>query len=148
MGGSRFRGASDDPLSPVGIAQMRAAAEGPEDWDVLVSSPARRCADFAREVAEGRGLALELMSDLGERRFGAWENRLASEIPDSELHRFWSDPVGYTPPGAESFSALRERVAHAWKRILALDARFPLIVTHGGVVRVVLGEVLEHIKEF
>lgn len=143
VGGGRFRGASDDLLSEAGIAQMRAQAEGPKDWDALFSSPARRCADFAREVSARRGLPLELMSELGERRFGAWENRFASEIPITELRRFWDDPVGFTPPGAESFRALRERVLRGWDRILSQGARFPLLVTHGGVVRIVLGEILD-----
>jgi broad specificity phosphatase PhoE len=143
VGGGRFRGASDDLLSATGIAQMRAEAEGAKDWDALFSSPARRCADFAREVAAQRGLPLELMPELGERRFGAWENRFAAEIPLSDLRRFWDDPVGFIPPGAESFKALRERVLRGWDRILARDARFPLVVTHGGVIRIVLGVVLE-----
>jgi len=143
VGGGRFRGASDDLLSAVGIAQMRTETEGPQAWDALFSSPARRCADFASECAIRRGLPLELVPEIGERRFGDWENRFASEIPLPALRRFWDDPVGFTPPGAESFHALRERVLGGWDRILSRSARFPLVVTHGGVVRIILGEVLE-----
>ncbi len=142
-GGGRFRGASDDLLSPDGLAQMRAAAEGPKGWDALVSSPARRCAAFAQELAAQRGLPLQLMPELGERGFGAWENRCADEIPLTELQRFWDDPVGFTPPGAEPFQALRERVLFGWDCILTQGFRFPLLVTHGGVIRIILGEVLD-----
>lgn len=143
VGGGRFRGASDDHLSPGGLAQMRAVAAEEKDWDSIVSSPARRCVTFSQELADRRGLPLELMPDFGERGFGAWENRLATEIPLADLKRFWDDPVGYTPPGAEPFAVLRERVLRGWGRVLEHDTQFPLLVTHGGVVRIILGEVLD-----
>lgn len=142
VGGGRFRGESDDRLSPAGLAQMRSVAAGLDGWDALFSSPARRCAELARELAAQRGLPLELMSELGERRFGTWENKLASEIPIAELKRFWTDPVGFTPPGAEPFEALCERVLSGWNRILSRQARFPLVVTHGGIIRIILGQIL------
>jgi len=143
VGGGRFRGASDDRLSPAGVTQMRAVTEGLSGWDALFSSPARRCAEVAGELAAERGLKLELMAELGERHFGDWENRSASEIPATELKRFWDDPVGFTPPGAEPFEALRERVLKGWDRILGSQAGFPLLLTHGGVIRIILGQVLD-----
>jgi len=143
IGGGRFRGASDGRLSPAGLARMRSVVESLTGWDILFSSPARRCAELAQELAAERGLKLELMSELSERRFGAWENRFAAEIPSTELKRFWDDPVGFTPPGAEPFDALRERVVRGWRRILGSQARFPLVITHGGVIRIILGQVLD-----
>lgn len=143
VGGGRFRGASDDRLSPAGLAQMRSVTERLSGWDTLFSSPSARCAELARELAAQRGLTLELMAELGERRFGAWENRFAAEIPSAELKRFWDDPLGFTPPGAESFEELRERVLRGWSRILGSRVRFPLLITHGGVIRVILGRVLD-----
>ncbi len=151
VGGGRFRGASDDPLSAHGLAQMREAVADLPDWpggpglpyDALFSSPARRCAEPARELAAQHGLPLELMPELGERRFGTWENRLAEELPITELGRFWDDPMGFTPPGAEPFAALRERVLRGWGRILEHRTGFPLVVTHGGVIRVILGQILD-----
>lgn len=143
IGGGRFRGESDDLLSGAGRSQMRAVAGGLKGLDALYSSPALRCTEIAREVASHRGLPLTLMPELGERGFGAWENRLAAEIPLSELNRFWSDPVGFTPPGAEPFQALRERVLRGWDLILSRGTRFPLLITHGGVIRIILGEVLD-----
>lgn len=151
VGGGRFRGASDDRLSDCGLAQMRAAVadlqgrsgEPGPPYDALFSSPARRCAEPARELAARHGLPLELMPELGERRFGAWENRLAGELPIAELQRFWDDPMGFTPPGAEPFEALRERVLGGWDRILEHRTGFSLVVTHGGVIRVILGQILD-----
>ena len=150
VGNGRFRGTFDAPLSPRGQAQMRAAvAELPGSggyslpYDALFSSPAHRCAEFARELAARHGLPLELMPELSERRFGAWENRHADELPITELQRLWGDPEGFTPPGAEPFVALRERVLMGWERMLARRMAFSLVVTHGGVIRVILGQVLD-----
>lgn len=151
VGGERFRGAADDPLSARGFARMRAAVAGARretggcspPYDALFSSPARRCAELARELAARYGLPLVLLPELGERRFGAWENRLAGELSSAELRRFWTDPAGFTPPGAEPFEALRERVLRGWDRILEHRTDFPLVVTHGGVIRVILGQILD-----
>lgn len=141
-GGERFRGSADDVLSPAGLTQMRVAVAGERHWDGVFASPARRCADFGRELAQQRRLPLVLMPELAERRFGAWENRFASEIPPAELEHFWRDPIGFTPPGGEPFADLRDRVESGWLRVLASPARRPLLLTHGGVIRVVLGLVL------
>jgi len=141
-GGARFRGTTDDVLSAGGWKEMRVAAAGQRHWDGIVSSPARRCAAFAEELAGQRGIPLLLMPELAERGFGAWESRLASEIPLSELGLFWEDPVGYTPPGGEPFGSLCGRVEAGWLRVLGSELRAPLLVTHGGVVRVILGLVL------
>jgi alpha-ribazole phosphatase len=146
-GGGRFRGGSEDPLSPAGLAQMQAAVavsgDGAPPWDLVVTSPTRRCAAFAEALSLGRGLPLEVWRDLGERCWGDWEGRAADQIPSADHSRFWADPVGYTPHGAEPFAAFRERGLRAWDALLAHPARHPLVVTHGGVLRVVLGAVLD-----
>ena len=141
IGGARFRGVQDDRLSAVGWAQMEAAVQA-GSWDGILSSPARRCAAFAEDLAARLGVPLEVWPDLGERHFGSWEGRAAAEIPLDELCRFWADPVGFTPPGGEPFTVMQQRCQAAWQRLLACSAEHPLVVTHGGIVRVLLGEVL------
>lgn len=141
-GGARFRGAADDPLSAQGWDQLRAAAALEPGLEHVVTSPALRCAEFAHALAAERGLTLEVAAAFAERRFGAWEGRSAAEIPAADLARFWADPAGYDPPAAEPFADFRGRVLAAWDT-LALAARgVTLLVTHGGVVRVVLARVL------
>ncbi|WP_041603806.1 histidine phosphatase family protein [Thioflavicoccus mobilis] len=140
-GGVRFRGVQDDQLTADGWRQMQTAlADGA--WDQVVTSPARRCAAFAEDLAERLGIPHEVWPEVGERDFGAWEGQAADEIPIEELSRFWADPVGYTPPGAEPFQALQARSLVAWRRLLEHDAKRSLLITHGGVIRVLLGHVL------
>jgi len=147
QGGGRFRGSHDDPLTTAGWEQMRVAvaadaAAGRATWDCILHSPAVRCAGFARELAARRNLPSAVLPDLRERGFGVWEGLRADQIPLEDLSRFWADPTGYDPPAAEPFASFRERVRQGWHALLAGDAAHPLILTHGGVVRIVIGEVL------
>jgi len=50
-GGARYWGRTDVPLSSRGWRQMRTAVTG-RSWDLIVSSPLRRCATFAEALAE------------------------------------------------------------------------------------------------
>lgn len=143
-GGGRFRGACEDPLTPLGLAAMRAAtAARRAPWDLILTSPARRCAGFATELAEALRLPLEVWPDLGERAWGAWEGLAADQLPAADLARFWADPIGFTPPRAETLGDFAQRVLGAWERLLDGSARHPLAITHGGGVRVILGRVLD-----
>jgi L-threonine-O-3-phosphate decarboxylase len=152
-----FRGRRDDPLSAAGWAQLEAAtgiewggadeaaSAGLTDalpWDRILSSPAARCAEFAHRLGERLGLPVERVSALRERDFGDWEGLRADQIPTEALSRFWSDPSVYDPPASEPFAAFRERVIEGWQRILDGGGRHLLLITHGGVIRVILGELL------
>ncbi|WP_295445631.1 histidine phosphatase family protein [uncultured Thiodictyon sp.] len=142
QGGGRFRGGQDDPLSGTGWGQLRGAAARERELTHIVSSPSRRCAEFARTLAAERGLPLALIDALGERRFGDWEGLAADQIPVAQLTRFWDDPVGYTPPGAEPFMEFRGRVLDAWQAQLQGRDPHTLMLTHGGVLRVIMAQVL------
>ena len=149
-GGARFRGRSDDPLTPRGEAQVAAAVAdlegwGGPPWAGVVTSPLRRCRRPAEALARARGLPLTVDGDLREMDFGAWEGRCAEEIQATDgarLAAFWDDPWQHPPPGGETLAAFAARVAAAWERLLARDA--PLLVfTHGGVLRLLLAHVLD-----
>ncbi|RKT45389.1 histidine phosphatase family protein [Thiocapsa rosea] len=142
QGGARFRGGHDDPLSAEGWDQMTRATAVNPDWTRVVCSPSRRCSAFAQRLAESNKIPLVILSGLRERGFGAWEGMAAHQIPAEELTRFWDDPVGYAPPGGEPFEIFRERVMATWRQVCDECEPFTLAVTHGGVIRVVLAEVL------
>lgn len=146
-GGRRYRGQLDDPLSEKGWRQMREAVGGHCPWQAVITSPLRRCAEFAAELAARHGLALEQEPRLMEIGFGAWEGRTAAELmaedPDCLL-RFWSDPLNNTPPGAETLNQFRSRIVAAWEAILERHAgRHVLVVGHAGQMRMVIRHVLE-----
>jgi alpha-ribazole phosphatase len=138
-GGARYCGGIDVALSWKGWRQMRAAVAG-ESWDLIVSSPLRRCAAFAEALARKLGACCRVDADWREMSFGEWEGRSAGELlaTDGErLRRFWKDPAELSPPGGEPITQLHSRVMAAWRRIVKdPDSGRVLIVTHGGPIRV------------
>ncbi len=147
VGGSKYRGQIDDPLSEKGWAQMRAAVADHRPWDVIVSSTLSRCADFARELAARHALPLEFDQRLTEIGFGEWEGLTAAEVTAQNpllLKQFWADPINTSPPGAESLAAFYDRVIPAWNEILTRHAgKHVLIVGHAGVIRMIVHRVLD-----
>lgn len=142
VGGARFRGHTDDPLSATGWAQMRVAVQGESPWQVVVSSPLLRCAEFATELAARAGVPLETEKGFKEIGFGEWEGRTSEELMQEDpdcLDRLWRDPAGYTPPGGEGLETFAARVTASWNDTLARHAgKHVLLVAHGGVNRVIL----------
>lgn len=145
-GGSKYRGQSDDPLSARGWQQMRAAVGEAPLWDVVVSSPLQRCLAFAQALADERGLPLHVEERLKEVGFGVWEGRTKQEVEASDpgsVARFYRDPVGNRPEGAEPLEAFRDRVLAGWDAVLQRHAGLRvLVVAHAGVIRMVVGGVL------
>lgn len=146
-GGSRFRGQIDDPLSASGWAQMHAALGETGEWEAVVTSPLRRCADFAAALAGRLALPLETEPRLREIGFGDWEGLTAEQIAVRDpgaLARFWHDPALHTPPGGELLADFEARVAEGWEDLLQRHAgKKVLLVCHGGVIRLILARVLD-----
>ena len=146
-GGIRFRGHTDDPLSELGWSQMRAAVQGRNPWQVVITSPLLRCAGFAAELSADAGIALETDARLKEIGFGEWEGCTPEELVQQDpgcLDRLWRDPAGFTPPGGEGLTAFAARVTEGWNDLLHRHAgKHILVVAHGGVNRVILCQTLQ-----
>lgn len=140
--GGGFRGSIDDALTDTGWAQMREGLPQGQDWQALVSSPLQRCAAFAREQAERLTLPLHLEPGLQELHFGDWEGQTALQLmasAEKELGLFWNDPYAFTPPRGETLLAFEARVLAALARVQQRHAgQHVLLVTHGGVMRLLL----------
>ncbi len=146
VGGSCYRGSRDDALTAEGWEQMRRALGDDGPWTRIVSSPLLRCCTFAEDLAQRYTVPIEVDDRLREIHFGDWEGKTAEEllVTDREhITRFWKDPEGYPPPGGEEFATFQKRVLEAWQQMTTHVAREHfLIVTHGGPIRVILGQVL------
>lgn len=145
-GGSRYRGHRDDPLAEQGWAEMWAAVGRDWPWTRLVSSPLTRCRAFAEALAERSGLPLSLEPDLREIGFGDWEGRAVAEVREREgpsLARYWADPVKHPPANGEPLPDFQRRVAAVWERLTRdHPGEHLLLIAHGGVIRMVLAQVL------
>jgi len=146
VGGRKYRGQTDDPLSEKGWAQMRDAVGNHCPWQAVISSYLSRCADFSRELAERHQLPLEIDARLIELGFGAWEGRTPDELTAADpetLNRFRSNPLMHAPPGAEPLTAFRDRIISAWDSLLERhDGKHVLVVAHAGVIRMIVAHVL------
>ncbi len=115
-------------------------------WDLILASPLARCADFARALSRQEGIPLRLDARLQEMDFGAWEGQSAADLMERDaeaLGRFWSDPLANTPPGAEPLTLFAARVLDLWSEILTRpEGERLLVISHGGVIRVILSQVL------
>lgn len=143
VGGTRFRGSLDDPLTEEGFRQMEGAVAKGGPWDTIVTSPLSRCAAFAQSLAQRLSIPLQVDERLKEIHFGDWEGLTYAEVMATAplaLSRFMADPLRHPPPGAEPVDAFRGRILAALQDHLEsinLGRRL-LFVTHGGVIRVLL----------
>ncbi|MCA0948953.1 histidine phosphatase family protein [Shewanella chilikensis] len=136
----------------------------------LLSSPAQRCQAFAAELKADMPdyfpAPLQQHDWLWELDFGDWDGMKVASVyqQHSEAAKaFWRDPVANTPPGGESLPAFRSRVLDGWQTMVqrwlarevsssessvsgdsasSASADAALILTHSGVIRLLLAEIL------
>lgn len=147
VGGRRYRGQIDDPLSEKGWTQMRAAVGDHAPWQHIITSPLLRCREFALELAKRHQIRVHEEPRFKEIGFGAWEGKTADELRAADpdiIQRFIRDPQRHRPAGAESLEAFRERVVAAWTDVVQrTEFQQVLIVAHAGVIRMVLRHILD-----
>lgn len=136
----------------------------------LLSSPAQRCQAFAAELKADMPdyfpAPLQQHDWLWELDFGDWDGMKVASVYQQHseaAEAFWRDPVANTPPGGESLPAFRSRVLDGWQTMVqrwlarevnssessvsgdsgsSASADAALILTHSGVIRLVLAEIL------
>ncbi|RLJ21533.1 histidine phosphatase family protein [bacterium endosymbiont of Escarpia laminata] len=146
QGGNPLRGRTDDPLTTKGWSQMEQAVSQQQSWRQIISSPAKRCADFATSFANQRDVPLRLDNNFWEMDFGRWEGQTISDLMQREpdtLSRFWQNPMTQTPPGGEPFAEFRQRVLNGWQQLLnEHESGRLLVIAHGGPIRLILAVAL------
>ena len=145
----RCYGKLDIGLSAGGRAQMErvAACLQSEPIDVIYASPRVRTMESARILDVRHKCGCREEAGLCEIDFGDFEGLTYDEIAVRypELYRQWMDsPTSVQFPNGESFAAMRLRVLRAFEGILKRHEGGTLaIVTHGGVIRILLASALE-----
>jgi alpha-ribazole phosphatase len=145
----RCCGSPDVALSATGREQAAALAADLARVDVvrIYASPLRRADETAAAIAARQGIPFVTLDDLRELDFGDCEGRRYDEIAASmpDLYARWmSAPTTVEFPGGESYAALRRRVIPAATSIRAeVAGRTAVVVTHGGVCRALLADVLQ-----
>ena len=145
-GDAVYRGINDDSLTDTGWQQMVTALQDKNNWDLIISSPLLRCSEFADLVAEEDNIKLEIDDALKEIDFGLWEGLSPDEILKQDadkLKSWWQCPTRVTPPKGEDFHEFQARILKSLKQIIESNkGKKVLLITHAGVIRVVLMHVL------
>jgi alpha-ribazole phosphatase len=149
-----FRGRTDSPLSESGWQQMDQALrhwQQPQsainhNWDIILSSPLKRCRLFAEQLAQHLKLPFEIYPAMQEIDFGDWDGQLVTDMQQQfpqELSRFWSNPTEQTPPNGESLLDFHQRVIQGFEAMVkAHQNQHALVICHGGVMRSIMGHCL------
>jgi probable phosphoglycerate mutase len=129
----RWQGQADPPLSELGEAQAVAAARAVGLVDAIYASDLSRAARTAELVADQLGADVLLDPRLRERHAGPWQGETREQIADR-----WPGFLesGRRPEGYEDDPSVLRRVLAALDAIAAGHDGDVLVVTHGGVVRV------------
>jgi len=144
-----FRGGGTDvALSAIGWQQMeRVAAKLPWDAiDEVACSPMQRCLKPAERFAARHQTRCQPLESMRELHFGLWEGKSWQDLAASyqqQLDSFWRDPQGFTPPEGEAFDHFVVRVGDSWHQWTQQACGQRLLVAHGGVIRVILTQLLQ-----
>ena len=141
-----FRGSTDTELSDKGWMQMQSATQDKCHWDRVISSPLQRCQVFGDYLQTEINIPMTIEPRLKEIDFGDWEGCTPNSILKSDaeyLQCWWDSPTRITPPNGELFQDFSKRVLECWQEILEKHSGEKLLlVTHAGVIRVILMKIL------
>lgn len=110
------------------------------NYDVIISSPSQRC----RLLVDFFKLDYQTDERLREMNFGSWELKKWTDIPEEEINPWYKDFVSVKASGGENLLEMQNRVLSFWNEFIQRkDLEKALIVTHAGVIRLILQTVLQ-----
>jgi probable phosphoglycerate mutase len=141
----RWQGWLDVPLTADGEAQAQARGEALVAAGIVVptifTSDLLRARRTAEIIAAVTGAALVVDERLRERNGGDWQGHTAAEIDERwpGARDQWRRGELHAPPGGESDDEVLARFDAALADVMAAtdDEHDALIVTHGGVLRII-----------
>jgi broad specificity phosphatase PhoE len=139
---------ADEPLSEKGLANLRniTATEKTKPWDVIITSPKKRCLDFAKELSQEHRIPLELIDGFKEMDFGEWVGQPTDKLwknSRESLESLWKLPKEFVAPEGEAMTDFIQRVETSLKNLLdKYSNQSILLITHAGVIRVILAKSL------
>jgi alpha-ribazole phosphatase len=104
----------------------------------IYSSISGRCRKLATILFPQR--EIEFRSSLQEINCGDWELMRWSDINPVDLDHWMKNYEQVRYPGGENLVEFRMRVLESWQTIMNVDASPVVIVTHAGVMRIILAQ--------
>ncbi|NNK15249.1 MAG: histidine phosphatase family protein [Desulfofustis sp.] len=142
----RIQGSGNSPLTPDGIAALKAWAaflhSTPPTWDRLIVSPLQRAIDSAKIINERLQLPMQIEDELREQNWGLWEGLTIDEIksadPD-ELEKRIQNGWNFLPPEGESRQEVLQRTRGCLEKCARqYTGQHLLVITHLGVIKTLL----------
>lgn len=103
----------------------------PVHFDRVYSSPSSRCVQLVKEITTSFVTDERLM----ELNFGDWEGKTWDTVDQQDLQFWMDDFVNVRIPGGESMMDMQQRITEFLEELKLLPYKSVLIVTHGGVIR-------------
>ncbi|MEZ8782182.1 histidine phosphatase family protein [Vibrio splendidus] len=145
-GKAALNGLSDVLVNPELQEQIcEALATQDITFDSVVTSPLKRCGDLATLYAQRMSVPLSIAPGFQEMNFGEVDGVPFDELEDKweMLETFWQYPANHQLTGAEGLQGFHDRVTQAWSQLLNDPSDNILLVTHGGVIRILLAHCLD-----
>lgn len=138
-----YCGSTDLPLSQEGREALKTIRYPLPEKALFITSGMRRCEEtmailFAPETSQ-------VCRSLREIDFGAFELRSYEELKDDPAYQRWlsGDNEANAPPGGESGVEMTRRVMAAFRQIVERGEN-AVMITHGGVIAAIMGELFAH----
>lgn len=119
----RMKGTLDMPLNTTGTGQVARAVSELNGMaiDSIYAAPCQSAQQTAAALAAGRDLKVKVLEKLGNIDHGLWHGKLIEEVRQKQpkVYRQGQDnPESICPPGGESLSIAKERVAAALAKLI------------------------------
>jgi alpha-ribazole phosphatase/probable phosphoglycerate mutase len=143
-----LNGHFDIELSQKGRDQIQAIAKVLKNSPIkaVYSSDLKRTRDSAEIISQHHGLNPVCYPELRELSFGKWEGLSLKDLNDKypgEVEKRFANPATFQAEGGETLMQLIERALPKYEQIIANHwGEEIVIMSHGGVNRVILGHLL------
>ena len=117
-------------------------------FDAIYASPLKRCHQLAQALCIDKTLGypsenIKLDERLRELHFGDWEMHAWDAIPRDIFDVWANDYANLAPPNGETFLQLHARAKRFVEDVSShYHGKSILVVTHGGLIRALVAEVL------
>jgi len=110
----------------------------------VIASPLSRCQDLARRLGDITAQSYTLDRAFQEVSFGDFDGVPFEALKEhwDKLEAFWRDPATHTLPNGEPLADFHARVISGWHELLDQHEEDVLLITHGGVIRMLIAEIL------
>jgi len=139
-----YHGWIDSELDDTGVLQAKKIANylAGESIDIIISSPLKRALDTAHIIGQKHpGVKIDIAEELKEVNFGLFDGLTYREISEkySEEAKLWEmQNYDYCFPNGETIKGFYERVNMFLEKLMSMDYKKAVLVTHEGCIRSIL----------